>query len=231
MILVDFTAIFKKELKTQFEENELRNHIVILYDFYLGLDRTQTVLNGHIEVDEQDALKLLSALAELKNHKPIDYIINQSVFYGREFYVDKSVLIPRSETEELVQWILEEEIAGDGIILDIGSGSGCIPITLDLEGKFEAVDALEISTDANVTARKNAVNLGAKVTFEDLDILTQIPKRHYDVVVSNPPYVRELEKNEMLKNVLENEPHLALFVKNENPLLFYKKLLNWQKHI
>lgn len=224
MTLADFTALFKKELHSLFQENELRNHIVILYDFYLGLDRAQTVLNANLEVNNQQAFQLISALEELKNHKPIDYIINQSIFYGREYYVDESVLIPRSETEELVQWILEEEKTDEKIILDIGSGSGCIPITLYLEGNFKEVDAVEISTEANVTARRNAESLGAKVTFEDLDILTQIPKRRYDIVVSNPPYVKEEELQSLDKNVVEYEPTIALAPKGD-PLTFYKRMI------
>lgn len=225
MTISDFSQLFKNELGHQFNENELKNHLAILYEFYLNLNRAQVVMNSSVEIEENQLLQLLSALAQLKKHKPIDYIINRSVFFGRDFYVDESVLIPRSETEELVQWILETE-PHNKTILDIGSGSGCIPITLFLEGKFKQVDALEISIDANETARKNAKLLNANVLFEDFDVLNQVPKMKYDIVVSNPPYVKEEELEALDKNVIEYEPVIALApVGADDPLLFYKRMI------
>lgn len=184
-------------------------------------------MNANEEIDGMKSLQLISAMAQLKKNKPIDYIINQSVFFGRDFYVDSSVLIPRSETEELVQWILETEKMEGKTIVDIGSGSGCIPITLYLEGKFKMVDALEISIKANVTARRNAKTLHANVLFEDFDVLSEVPKMKYDIVVSNPPYVKEEELKGLDKNVIEYEPVIALTPIGANdPLLFYKRMID-----
>ena len=191
----------------------------------MNYSRTQVVLNAK-EIIETEVLKKLNrALVELKKHKPIDYIINQNVFYGREFYVDESVLVPRSETEELVQWILEREETKGKTILDIGTGSGCIPITLDLEGSFEKVVATEVCENATKTAIKNAQLLNANVDFEVHDILTQVPKELYDIVVSNPPYVKPEELEALDKNVIEYEPVIALAPESDDALLFYKRMI------
>ena len=224
MTLAEFSTKFRKDFKNQFNENELNNHLAILFDFYLGFSRAQVVLNAENLLEEQVLDRLNLAIAELREHKPIDYIINQSVFYGREFYVDESVLVPRSETEELVQWILEREETKGKTILDIGTGSGCIPITLYLEGDFEKVDATEVSESATKTAIKNAELLKANVNIEVHDILTQIPKELYDIVVSNPPYVKREELDALDKNVIEYEPVIALAPESDDPLLFYKRM-------
>jgi len=225
MTLFDFSATFREEFKNQFSENELTNHLSILYDFYLNYSRAQVVLNAKEIIGAEMLTKLNAAMAELKRHKPIDYIINQSVFYGREFYVDESVLVPRSETEELVQWILEREETKGKTILEIGTGSGCIPITLDLEGAFEKVHATEVSESAAKTALKNVQLLKANVTVEVHDILTQIPTALYDIVVSNPPYVKREELEALDKNVIEYEPVIALAPESDDPLLFYKRMI------
>lgn len=225
MTLLDFSASFKEKFKDQFNENELNNHLSILYDFYLNYSRAQVVLNAQEIIDTEVLKKLDCAVVELKKHKPIDYIINQNIFYGREFYVDESVLVPRSETEELVQWILEREETKGKTILDIGTGSGCIPITLFLEGAFEKVDATEVSESATKTAIKNAQLLNANVEFEVHDILTQVPIKLYDIVVSNPPYVKREELEVLDKNVIEYEPVIALAPESDDPLLFYKRMV------
>lgn len=227
MKLSDFTKLMHKELSAILPENELKNHAAILYEYFLGYSRAQVVLNEGEEIPSNKLLSLLSVLAELKKYKPIDYILNQSVFFGREFYVNEHVLIPRSETEELVQWILEDEISDGKLVLDIGSGSGCIPITLFLEGNFAEVNALEVSPEANKVAEQNAVNLSAKVQFETKDILKELPNKQYDIVVSNPPYVKEEELSSLDKNVIEYEPKIALAPLGSNdPLLFYKRMIS-----
>ncbi|MFT6165350.1 MAG: release factor glutamine methyltransferase [Vicingaceae bacterium] len=226
MTIAEFSNNFKEEFKDQFNENELNNHLAILYDFYLGYGRAQVVLNAGEQLEVELLKKLNHAISELKEHKPIDYIINQSVFYGREFYVDESVLVPRSETEELVQWILEREETKGKSILDIGTGSGCIPITLFLEGKFSKVDATEVSESAAKTAIKNAELLKANIDVEVHDILTQVPKELYDIVVSNPPYVKREELVGLDKNVIEYEPVIALTPGSDDPLLFYKRMVD-----
>lgn len=225
MTIADFSKNFKEEFKNQFNENERNNHIAILYEYYLGYSRVDVVLNAKELIGAELLGKLNHAIDELKKHRPIDYIINQSVFYGREFFVDETVLVPRSETEELVQWILEREEVGGKSILDIGTGSGCIPITLFLEGNFKRVDATEISETAVETAKKNAVLLNAKIEVEVHDILTEIPKMKYDIVVSNPPYVKREELVALDKNVIEYEPVIALAPESDDPLLFYKRMI------
>ena len=225
MTIAEFSKQFKSDFQDQFNENELKNHLSILYDFYLRYNRPQVVMNAHEIIPENKLQLLKEASVELKKSKPIDYIINQSIFYGREFFVDESVLVPRSETEELVQFILEREETDGKTILDIGTGSGCIPITLYLEGNFSAVDATEVSESTTNIAIKNAGMLKAEVSFEVHDILTQVPDKLYDIVVSNPPYVKREELEDLDKNVVEFEPVIALAPDSDDPLLFYKRMV------
>jgi release factor glutamine methyltransferase len=225
MTIAEFSTSFKEGFKDQFHGNELGNHLSILYDFYLGYGRAQVALNGAEQIEAQVLQKLNEALTQLKQHKPIDYILQQSIFYGRAFFVDESVLVPRSETEELVQWILEREETNGKTILDIGTGSGCIPITLFLEGNFAKVDATEVSGSATKTANKNARLLGAEVHAVVQDILSEVPDYQYDIVVSNPPYVKREELEALDKNVVEYEPVIALTPNGDDPLLFYKRMV------
>lgn len=225
MTIAEFSNQFKSDFQNQFNESELKNHLSILLDFYLGYNRAQVIMNAQELIAKEKLIQLSAAIEELKLNKPIDYIINQSIFYGREFYVDESVLVPRSETEELVQWILEREETEGKSILDIGTGSGCIPITLFLEGRFSKVDATEVSEKAVHTAIKNAKLLEAEVTIDVHDILTEIPNQLYDIVVSNPPYVKREELEGLDKNVIEFEPVIALAPESDDPLLFYKRMV------
>ena len=225
MTIAEFSNHFKLDFQNQFNESELKNHLSILFDFYLGYNRAQVVMNAQEFIAKEKLVQLSSAMEELKLNKPIDYIINQSIFYGREFFVDESVLVPRSETEELVQWILEREETEGKSILDIGTGSGCIPITLFLEGRFSKVDATEVSEKAVQTAIKNARLLEAEVRIDVHDILTEIPNQLYDIVVSNPPYVKRQELEGLDKNVIEYEPVIALAPESDDPLLFYKRMI------
>jgi release factor glutamine methyltransferase len=225
MTVSEFSNFFQQEFFAQFPANELKNHLNILFEFYLKYNRVEVVMNSNEAISEVNQKLLQKAVVELKKNKPIDYIINESVFYGREFFVDESVLIPRSETEELVQWILEREETKGKSILEIGTGSGCIPITLFLEGDFAQVDATEVSETATETARKNAKLLNAEVAIEVHDILTETPKQLYDIVVSNPPYVKMEELQGLVKNVIEYEPVIALAPESNDPLLFYKRMI------
>lgn len=225
MNLADYKQKVKGELSLLFEEKETLNHMHILFDYFLGLNRAQVVLSDYLTISNSEEESIESAIHQLKKGKPIDYILNQSIFFGREFYIDERVLIPRSETEELVQWILENETSSNLELIDIGSGSGCIPISLALEGKFQCIDACDVSEEANEVARINAEEFGLSINFQELDILTQLPRKAYDVVVSNPPYVKQEELAQMDKNVVEYEPLVAL-TPNGEPLLFYKRMLS-----
>ena len=157
-------------------------------------------------------------------------------YYGLPFIVDENTLIPRPETEELVAWVVEE-VAKETLqknqklsILDIGTGTGCIPVSLAKNIPKSNVSAIDISKKALEIAKKNALLNDTEIDFFEIDILTsQSLPQQFDIIVSNPPYVRELEKKEIKKNVLQNEPHLALFVANDNPLVFYKKIANLAK--
>ncbi len=163
------------------------------------------------------------AIKRLLQHEPVQYIIGKAPFYGYEYLVEPAVLIPRNETEELVHWMLERYKFGKYRLLDIGTGSGCIPITLALENPEAEVFGIDVSEAALEVAVKNSQKLSASVQWFQLDILIDdIPVSNLDAVVSNPPYVRSSEKALMSPNVVEYEPHLALFVPDEDALLFYR---------
>jgi release factor glutamine methyltransferase len=174
--------------------------------------------------------KLEEVINELNYGKPIQYILGREDFYGRSFIVNNAVLIPRPETEELVKQVISVVKANNWTkpkILDVGTGSGCIPITLALEIANSDVYATDISADALAVARKNASGLNASVQFFQHDILTEkLTISALDIITSNPPYIAASEKDLMNKNVLEFEPHLALFVSDQDPLIFYKALLS-----
>ncbi len=205
-----------------YEKQEAESLISWLFEHHLGWRRTQIL-------DEADEslfpAKVFDDFERLKTGEPIQYIMGKGPFYGREFFVTPATLIPRNETEELVHLIIKENPQAGLKILDIGTGTGCIPISLALEMNNPEVFAVDISEEALQIAHKNAFELGAKVTFSKCDILTEIPEvAELDVMVSNPPYIPEQEKTEMHKNVLAFEPELALFVSNNDPLIFYKKI-------
>jgi release factor glutamine methyltransferase len=169
--------------------------------------------------------KLEDILSRLKRGEPYQYVFGVTAFYGREFRVNSDVLIPRPETEELVEWVVAEHSAGHRFFLDIGTGSGCIAITLAKEIPQAQVDAWDISEKALAVAAGNAFRLGADVHFTQCDILAPFtPDKSYDVIVSNPPYVTESEKAGMDRNVLDFEPHQALFVPEDEPLLFFDRI-------
>ena len=161
-------------------------------------------------------------LQRLLKYEPVQYILGYAEFYGLKFKVSPAVLIPRPETEELVELIVSEVEQEDVSILDIGTGSGCIPVSLKDELPDAIVSAIDISSDALSIAKENAKANGADITFIEMDILREIPRGKYDVIVSNPPYISHDEKEKMNDNVLIYEPHLALF--SDDPLLFYKRI-------
>ena len=177
-----------------------------------------------VEVDSDFLEKVLEMIAA---ERPLQHIIGFGYFYDRKFKVSENVLIPRNETEELVYWIIKDNKENNSNIkiLDIGTGSGAISITLDLEMENSTVTALDISSQALEVARSNNSSLGANVNFLEVDILNATElKGEYDIIVSNPPYITKKEKPLMRKNVLDYEPDLALFVEDDDPLLFYRKI-------
>ncbi|MGY8938535.1 MAG: peptide chain release factor N(5)-glutamine methyltransferase, partial [Flavobacteriales bacterium] len=232
MKLKEFKLLFSESLSETYPKKEIDSFFFILMEEKLKLQRIDTVLNPDFLIDTATVVVLKIILKRLQKEEPIQYILGKTEFYGLPFLVDKNTLIPRPETEELVEWILSEiqKIQGGNqktplAILDIGTGTGCIPITLAKNTVNTVITAIDISAAALRVAKKNAVLNSVPVNFIMLDILktTQLPQK-YNLIVSNPPYVRELEKVEISANVLENEPHLALFVANKNPLVFYDKI-------
>jgi len=226
MLIQEFKRHFFLELSNAYPETEIQSFFTILVEFKLHLSRIQLALEHNFELDNNDLDFLENALLKLKNQIPIQYIVGETAFYGLMFKVDKNVLIPRPETEELVEWIVKNHKNRNSLkILDVGTGSGCIAISLAKNLPNAKVFALDISSEALTIAKNNADFNKVIVNLINADILTisKLPDT-FDIIVSNPPYVRELEKAQMQQNVLSNEPHIALFVKDENPLLFYDKI-------
>ena len=192
---------------------------------YLQLQKHQIVLNYEKEISEVEYKRFNEAMNRLKNHEPIQYVLECAYFFGLEFLVTPAVLIPRPETEELVAWILEHFSKIDALkILDLGTGSGCISIALAKNLPSAQVFALDISTEALEIARFNAKKNNVEINFISSNMLEWKSIQQFDIIVSNPPYVLEKEKKQMKDNVLKHEPHLALFVDNASPLVFYKAL-------
>jgi release factor glutamine methyltransferase len=185
------------------------------------------LLNKQEVISDANKAYFLEILSQLKASKPIQYILGETDFYGRTFRVNPAVLIPRPETEELVKWVSDSVSMANPSILDIGTGSGCIAISLKLELPEADLVAIDISADALALAQENAALHKAAVSFIEKDVLLMQPTdlaNTFDVIVSNPPYISLSEKDSMKVNVLENEPHLALFVPNTNPLIFYERI-------
>lgn len=169
--------------------------------------------------------RLASIIARLKQHEPLQYILGKARFHGHSFAVTPATLIPRPETEQLVDMIVDENTGSDLAVLDIGTGSGCIAISLARALKFAQVTATDVSPDALAVAQHNATALKTRVRFLEQDILTcSAPSQAWDIIVSNPPYITEQEKATMERNVLDYEPHSALFVPNDDPMLFYRPI-------
>lgn len=234
MQLLQFKNWFFNELNNIYPTTEIQSFFNLLINFKLNMSRADVALQFDYEISKKDLDFLKNGLKELKNQTPIQYIIGKTEFYGLPFYVNKHVLIPRPETEELINWILEDltakNLQSELNILDIGTGSGCIAISLAKNLPNTKVFALDISSNALNTAKQNALLNNVNINFVEANILTTNNlNQTFDIIVSNPPYVREIEKQQMHKNVLNNEPHIALFVENENPLIFYDKIADFSK--
>ncbi len=225
MTLKDFKLKMISELSSIYEMDELNSVFNLLSEDYLKIPRSKILLADEIDLDYEKETFFLSALERLKTHEPIQYLLGKTNFMDLEFKVNSSVLIPRPETEELVRLILKEDLDGKKI-LDIGTGSGCIAISLAKNLPNAKVTALDISIDALEVARENAEFNNVDIELINANIFEYQSDKRYDVIVSNPPYVRESEKSLMKKNVLDFEPHLALFVNDIDPLLYYKEIIN-----
>lgn len=220
-------AKIRDRLSRRLYPDEAGQQAYWLLEALFDKSRTDVMMDRPLQINQKEEEKLEHILQRLEAHEPIQYVLGQAPFYGRWFKVRKGVLIPRPETEELVHRIISRHQHEKGLrILDIGTGSGCIAISLSLELRGSRVAALDVSEDALSLAKENAAQLQAGVHFVQANILEEFPAEaeSLDILVSNPPYVREQEAALMQPNVLEWEPHLALFVKNEDPLLFYRRI-------
>ena len=213
-------SYFRKELSAVADEREITSWYYISMDYLLVYNRSDCIINSNQVLNNSQLSKIKQIVAELKTHKPIQYILGKTEFYGLKIKVNEHTLIPRPETEQLVDWILKENFI---VALDIGTGSGCIPIALAKHTDAKVL-AIDVSEDALLIAEENAKDNEVEIDFIHQNILQTNSLQKVDLIVSNPPYVLESEKEKMQENVLYYEPELALFVKDKNPLIFYKKI-------
>ncbi|MFK7833937.1 MAG: peptide chain release factor N(5)-glutamine methyltransferase [Winogradskyella sp.] len=235
MVLKDLQNIFHKELDAIYGKDEVNSFFFLCTEHYLSVPRIQLVLEPQFTIAKSETAIFFNVLEDLKQQKPIQYILGETEFFGLQFKVNESVLIPRQETEELVALIIanskkQKQNSKPINVLDIGTGSGCIAIALAKNLLNAKVYAIDVSKEALKVAKYNSRLNNVEITFFEADILNktnwnlEFENLEFDIIVSNPPYVRELEKQEIQPNVLDNEPHLALFVEDNNPLLFYKAI-------
>lgn len=229
MLLKNYKSEFIKALSSLYDEMEIESFFYIILEQFHNKKRIDLALQPEMEMDALQLLRWETVLSELKKEKPIQYILGETEFYGLRFRVNENTLIPRPETEELVELIISDnqitKNTNSLTILDIGTGSGCIAISLAKNLSNAKVSAIDVSEKALEMAKKNAEINEVNVNFILADVLKlSTLQEKYDVIVSNPPYVRNLEKHEIKPNVLEFEPHLALFVEDDDALIFYRKI-------
>ncbi len=228
--MTDTISYIHSTLKDIYPPEEIRSFIRLIMEHVCGIQSYQLLSDKDKELSDSEKGEIKEIIERLRQSEPIQYIIGKTCFYGYEFLVNQSTLIPRPETEELVERILIDQKEGKINLLDIGTGSGCIAITLAKKIKGSQVTAIDISKEALTTAKKNADILEVdNITFIQADILSNeqldiISHNSYDLIVSNPPYVMISEKEGMEKNVLLHEPENALFVPDNDPLLFYRRI-------
>jgi len=236
----DYRTHFIQALSAIYDIGEAESFFYLILEEKQKLKRIDLALNPDLAFSNDEIQFWNSILEQLKKEIPVQYLLGKTSFYGLEFEVNSTVLIPRPETEELVEWIIQnqkssfdsaQDDSGKIKILDIGTGSGCIAISLAKNLANAQIFAIDVSEKALATAQKNAEINEVNVTFISKNILEVVTlsaveglEQQFDVIVSNPPYVRELEKQEIKKNVLDNEPHLALFVDDNDALIFYRKI-------
>ena len=227
MNIDDIRKLFLQELSEKYPENEIKSFYYYSAHTVLGFSRIDIALRKDEEITNEKQSLFFDILKKIKLDIPIQYILGKTEFYGLSFNVNENVLIPRPETEELVDWIIKDNKKQDAAIIDIGTGSGCIAISLKKHFLESIVYAVDISEEALNVAKINALLNNVIIDFSKLDILN-FPDNNsfskFDIIVSNPPYVRDSEKKLMKNNVLNYEPHSALFVSDNNPLIFYKAI-------
>ena len=249
MKLYEAEQHLKNELKGIYDDQEAANIADLAIEHITQLKRKDRLFKKEEILLQEQIEQLHRTIERLKNSEPVQYIMNKAWFYGLELYVDNDVLIPRPETEELVEWIIKD-VKAKGLnvfdkkqtdadvttqlkIIDVATGSGCIALALKNKMPKAEVWGCDISDRALNVARRNGSELDIRVDFQSVDFLDRAQQKHLpsvDIIVSNPPYVPLKDKNDMRPNVLQYEPHLALFVDDDDPMLFYKALLDFGKH-
>ena len=227
----DCRRYYASQLEKIYGSDEANALIMILLEHYFSIDRVKIALEPELRLSESEMLTLHFAVKELLKNRPIQYVIGETEFCGMRFFVNENVLIPRPETEEMVRLLVVGNWTSAVKILDIGTGSGCIAISLAKLIQNSDVTAVDISEKALEVAKKNAEANEVNVHFVLDDILKPTTAasidNQFDIIVSNPPYVCDSEKSEMRANVLEHEPSSALFVPDSDPLVFYRKILEF----
>ncbi|MFY8066278.1 MAG: peptide chain release factor N(5)-glutamine methyltransferase [Flavobacterium sp.] len=235
MLLKNYKTNFLQELSSLYEDQEIESFFYIILEKLHGLKRIDLALNPQTVIDGVHLKQWKNIVSELKKQRPVQYILGETEFYGLRFLVNENTLIPRPETEELVELIIKStnyELRNTKLkVLDIGTGSGCIAISLAKHLPTSEVFAIDVSEKALAVAKKNAELNKVAIDFISINIIDVVNlsavaglDKQFDIIVSNPPYVRNLEKAEIKPNVLEYEPHLALFVEDTDALLFYRKI-------
>ena len=234
-LVKDIKRYYCEQLCSIYDKDEANAMVLILFEHYFKIDRVRMALEPNLRLSESEMLTFHFAVKDLLKNKPLQYIIGETEFCDLKFKVNENVLIPRPETSELVHLIANSKkpaAQSPKSILDIGTGSGCIAISLAKQLPQSQVYALDISEKALCIAKENAIINNVDITFIHDDILSLKNKveTKFDIIVSNPPYVRDLEKTEMHDNVLNWEPHNALFVSDDDPLIFYRNILEFAKN-
>lgn len=229
----DIERYFYSELDSLYEPGEIRQFVLMLFEAYLGWDQVRFLLNRQSTINQSDLLRFHWAVEHLKDFRPIQYIIGSTTFCGCRIEVSDQVLIPRPETEEIVDWVGQN--LNPRSVLDLCTGSGCIAIALAVRFPQAHVIGADVSDEALDVARRNAAQNGVQAEFFGCDVLKApiaLPDQKYDLIVSNPPYIAQSERVSMAANVLDYEPELALFVPDEDPLRFYRAISEYaQDHL
>ena len=231
MTIHDASRALLFQLLHLYEESEAANIADWVMEFVTGWKKVDRVFNKTVPLSGQQQQLLEQLTKQLLEHTPVQYVLHEAWFYKMKLYVDENVLIPRPETEELVQWIITDQVNNSTVsILDIGTGSGCIPIALKKELPAAQVHACDISTAALEVANRNASEQHTSIQFHQLNFLSGAERRSlpsFNIIVSNPPYIPQKDKAAMSKVVLDYEPHLALFVDDDNALVFYEAIADF----
>lgn len=230
MTLIDIRNYYRKTLKDYYSKNEIDFYFKILINSFFNWDSTLIALNPKKQLTILESSKLIKTINNLKKFKPIQYITGESFFMGLKFKVNKNVLIPRQETEELVEWIINDnrDFQNKINVIDIGTGSGCIAISLSKKKRNFNLTAIDNSDKSLLVAKENARLNKVKINFINNDILKPLnDKTIYDIIISNPPYIADSEIKNIEDKVLKFEPYNAIFVDKKNPLIFYKAIIDF----